>query len=188
MAIDMTKYYRVDLENVQSTNSGGRAFSVEHTAELPNGILGYLGGKVSGKPSIRSYAAPTAALIKAKMPLIIAKPEIPYDQSTSEKGALGKFRNPANKAFPMYELKEYDEVAFSADYFSGKTGAIAVNDCFTISTDGLLVHAATPSNTTDKVCFKVVEIKKSHTPAFIGSTGSFFPATYDLIVCSVELV
>ena len=47
MAIDLTKYYRVDTANVKDTKVGGRIYSAVYTEELPNGVLGDLGAFVS---------------------------------------------------------------------------------------------------------------------------------------------
>lgn len=187
-------YFRCDLSQVKATNRGGRLHSAKAITELPNGILGYLGGYVDGSTEVRELLAPTADLIKAKLPVIVMKPEIGYKQDSKKDGALGIFRNPANKALPVVPLTDFDGIDLSEDYFdlTGKAEqVIEKGDIFTLQTNLVagtqLKYAATaPLATAAKFYFKVIGIFNSHTATYVLGDGTRFPQAYKMV--QLELV
>lgn len=197
----MPNYYRVDLSQVKATNRGGRLHSAKFNAEIPNGVLGYLGGYVTGSTEVREFLAPTSALVKAKLPVIVMKPEINYKQDRLTDGALGTFRNPANKPFPVVPLEELDGIDLSSDYFdltgkaTGKTGEVEVGDKFVLQANAvagtqLKYSADAPALATASFYFKVVGVVNSHIANYVYTDGSasatMFPQAYKMV--QLELV
>ena len=189
----MENYFRFDTTFIKSTNAGGRLFSSKPLVdvELPNGILGYLGGYVSEE--IRTLEIPTTDLIKNQVPVIVGNPEINYRQESRTDSALGAYRNKAGKVLRTYPLEQYDVFTLSEDFFdmTGKATAIAKDDMFAIQSNlvagtQLKYSATAPLASANKVYFKVLKVSNSHTPLFISGSGSLFPATYKVI--EVEMV
>ena len=184
MAVYDNKYLRCDISFVRDALVGGRLYSAQNKAELPNGVLGYMGATLADKPEVKAFALPTADDIKStKEVYIIMKPEIIADEQFKDSGKIGTFRNPANKPFPIIRVQERDRVTLSADYFT-KSGDIKVGDAFVINTDGLLTYKETPAVATESHKFVVTEIKRSHVANYLGydSTGAkLAPAPYNMI-------
>ena len=184
MAVYDNKYLRCDISFVRDALVGGRLYSAQNEAELPNGVLGYMGATLADKPEVKAFALPTTDDIKStKEVYIIMKPEIIADEQFKDSGKIGGFRNPANKPFPIIRIQERDRVTLSQDYFT-KSDAIAVGDAFVINTDGLLTYKATPAVATESHKFVVTEIKRSHVANYLGydSTGAkLAPAPYNMI-------
>ena len=184
MAVYDNKYLRCDISFVRDALVGGRLYSAQNEAELPNGVLGYMGATLADKPEVKAFALPTTEDIKsAKEVYIIMKPEIIADEQFKDSGKIGGFRNPANKPFPIIRIQERDRVTLSQDYFT-KSDAIAEGDAFVINTDGLLTYKKTPEVATESHKFVVTEIKRSHVANYLGydSTGAkLAPAPYNMI-------
>lgn len=194
-------YFRTDLSQVKATNRGGRLYSAKHNLEIPNGVLGYLGDYIEGSTEVRNFVAPTADLIKAKLPVIVMKPEINYKQDRKTDDAIGIFRNPANKAFPVVPLEELDGIDLSFDYFDltgktgGKTKEVEVGDKFVLQANAvagtqLKYSASVPLLTNACFYFKVVGVVNSHIANYVytdgSATASMYPAPYKMI--QLELV
>lgn len=200
----MSLYFRCDLSQVKATNRGGRLHSVVHTAEIPNGVFGYLGEYKEGSTEVRELLAPTAALIKTKLPVVVQKPEINYKQDKTTDDAIGIFRNPANKALPGVPLVGFDGLDLSQDYFDltgktgGKTKEVEVGDIFVLQenlTAGsqLKYASAAPLGTAACFYFKVIGVVNSHIANYVYTDGSSvatrFPQPYKMIQLDlVELV
>lgn len=183
MAIDLTKYYRVDTANVKDTKVGGRLYSAVYTEDLPNGVLGDLGDFVEGSELIRKFVLPSTN-VKTLVPYLVFKPEINYDESSRAYRKLGIHRNPANKAFPVVKLQNNDTIRFSEDYLT-KGDAIKVGDLFVLTEDGLL------ENVEDKTGYKfyveVIKVENSHLVTYIAGDGTRQPQPYKLYLVSVHI-
>lgn len=187
----MEKYFRCDTTKVKNSNAGGRLFSgkLKDAKEVPNGVFAFLGGYVQGETEIRELLTPTAELIKAKMPVLIHKPEINYEQNSAADGALGLYRNKTNAVVRVFPMEEYDEITLSADFFdkTGKSNAkIEVGDVYTLQTNIVagtqLKYASTaPAASAAKFYFKVTRVANSHTPIFLGGDGKMFPQAYQIV-------
>ena len=184
MAIDLTKYYRVDTANVKDTKVGGRLYSAVYTEDLPIGVLGDLGAFVEGSEVIRNFVLPTSSTAKTLVPYLVFKPEINYDESSRAYRKLGIHRNPANKAFPVVKLQNNDTIRFSEDYLT-KGSEIKVGDLFVLTEDGLL------KNVSDKTGYKfyveVIKIENSHLVNYIAGDGTRQPQPYKLYLVSVHV-
>lgn len=183
MAIDLTKYYRVDTANVKDTKVGGRLYSAVYTEELPNGVLGDLGDFVTGSEVIREFVLPSTN-VQTLVPYLVFKPEINYDESSKAYGKLGIFRNPANKAFPVVKLQNNDTIRFSEDYFT-KGDEIVVGDLFVLTEDGLLENV--PDATGYKFYVEVIKVENSHLVNYIAGDGTRQPQPYKLYLVSVHI-
>ena len=185
MAVYDNKYLRCDISFVRDALVGGRLYSAQNEAELPNGVLGYMGATLKDKPEVKAFALPTAETIKGANEIyIVMKPEIITDEQFKDSGKIGNFRNPANKPFPIIRVQERDRVTLSQDYFTKSAGDIKVGDAFVINTDGLLTYKETPAVATESHKFVVTEIKRSHVANYLGydSTGAkLAPAPYNMI-------
>lgn len=192
----MANYFRLDTSLMHETNCGGRLYSGITTTEIPNGVLFYLGGYTTGSTEVRTLLTPTTDLIKSGIPVIVAKPEINYDEHLSTDYAIGIFRNPANKPVPVVQFSLNDGIDLSEDYFdlTGKTGAstkgIEVGDVFAIQANAVagtqLKYSATaPDATTAKVYFKVIGVKNSSKATYVASNGNRFPQPYKMIKLAV---
>ena len=183
MAIDLTKYYRVDTANVKDTKVGGRLYSAVYTEELPNGVLGDLGDFVEGSELIRKFVLPSTN-VKTLVPYLVFKPEINYDESSRAYRKLGIHRNPANKAFPVVKLQNNDTIRFSEDYFT-KGDEIVVGDLFVLTEDGLLENV--PDATDYKFYVEVIKVENSHLVTYIAGDGTRQPQPYKLYLVSVHI-
>ena len=183
MAIDLTKYYRVDTANVKDTKVGGRLYSAVYTEELPNGVLGDLGAFVTGSEVIREFVLP-ATNVQTLVPYLVFKPEINYNESSKVYGKLGIHRNPANKAFPVVKLQDNDTIRFSEDYFT-KGDEIVVGDLFVLTEDGLLENV--PDATGYKFHVEVIKVENSHLVNYIAGDGTRQPQPYKLYLVSVHI-
>jgi hypothetical protein len=186
-----TNYFRVDLSDINLRAK--KIYSAEYAQEIPNGVLGYLGGFKEGSTEIREFVAPTADLIKAKLPVIVMKPEINYAEDRKTDGALGIFRNPANKAFPVIQLEDLEGIDLSEDYFdlTGKeNGKVEVGDIFVLQPNAvagtqLKYSESAPETTVAGHYFRVVGVVNSHIANYVytdgTATASMFPQAYKMV-------
>lgn len=193
-----TNYFRADLSDINLRAK--KIYSAEYAQEIPNGVLGYLGGFKEGSTEIREFLAPTADLIKAKLPVIVMKPEINYAQDRLTDNAIGIFRNPANKAFPVIQLEDLEGIDLSEDYFdlTGKgNGKIEVGDIFVLQPNAVagtqLKYSATaPDALTAGHYFKVVGVVNSHIANYVytdgTATATMFPQAYKMVQLEIVKV
>lgn len=186
-----TNYFRVDLSDINLRAK--KIYSAEYAQEIPNGVLGYLGGFKAGSTEIREFLAPTADLIKAKLPVIVMKPEINYAEDRKTDGALGIFRNPANKAFPVIQLEDLEGIDLSEDYFdlTGKgNGKVEVGDIFVLQPNAvagtqLKYSESAPETTVAGHYFRVVGVVNSHIANYVytdgTATATMFPQAYKMV-------
>ena len=186
-----TNYFRADLSDINLRAK--KIYSAEYAQEIPNGVLGYLGGFKTGSTEIREFLAPTADLIKAKLPVIVMKPEINYAEDRKTDGALGIFRNPANKAFPVIQLEDLEGIDLSEDYFdlTGKgNGKVEVGDIFVLQPNAvagtqLKYSESAPETTVAGHYFRVVGVVNSHIANYVytdgTATATMFPQAYKMV-------
>ena len=185
MAINLKKYYAVLGSAIKSQNSGGRLFSAQFNQELPNGIIGVMGKTIAGSPEVKEFRLPTAEDLKGAELCMVMKPEIVSDQSSLLSGAIGKFRNKANKPFPVVPLEARDRIVLSEDFLT-KGSAIAVGDEFVLNADGLLEHAESVDSAVNKYKFVVTNIEVSCVANYVLGDGSLAPTSYK--VYTVEMI
>lgn len=194
----MANYFRCDISFMKEINQGGRLYSAKYGTEIPNGFIGFLGDYVSGSTEVRTLLAPTAELLKTKIPVIVQKPEINYSEAKKTDYAIGIFRNPANKPVPTVPFHEFDGIDLSQDYFdltgkaSGKTTEVEVGDIFEIQENGVVgtqlkYASVAPLSTVSKSYFKVIGVRNSHIATYVSSEGTRFPAPYKMVQLQIVL-
>lgn len=162
---------------VKETNRGGRLYSAIHTAPLQNGSIVFLGELVSGEREIRQAEVPTTEAIAKKKPMLVMAPEIVYDQSTKSRQALGNFVNPANKAFSVVPLSEFDEIEVSKEAFEGKP---AVGKYVQLKNDSVKLEVVESIPDAGVLYGKITSSRKSFMPVVLGGDGKITATAYDL--------
>jgi hypothetical protein len=102
----------VRLDSVKSVY-GGHIYSVQATNDLQNGQVGVVGNLLSGEREVRALNQPSA--VATDKAVLVAAPEIIYDESSMAKQNLKNFSIPANTATRAYELQEDDVFSVSDD-------------------------------------------------------------------------
>ena len=172
------KYLRCDIAFVRDAGVGGRLYSAEINEEVPNGVIGVMGATKADKPEVKAF---TLGVKAGEDMYIVMKPEINYDERYMTDGALGNFRNKANKPFPIIRLQKRDRIVLSEDFI--KKVGVQVGDKLAVDTDGLLKAEASGDGK-----FIVTEIKDSHVANHLmyGEEGAFLaPKAYKLITLEV---
>ena len=174
------KYLRCDIAFVRDAGVGGRLYSAEINEEVPNGVIGVMGATKAGKPEVKAF---TLGVQAGEDMYIVMKPEINYDERYKTDGALGNFRNEANKPFPIIRLQKRDRIVLSEDFIKLEASQITVGKKLAVDTDGLLKAEASGDGK-----FIVTEIKDSHVANHLmyGEEGAFLaPKAYKLITLEV---
>ena len=174
------KYLRCDIAFVRDAGVGGRLYSAEINEEVPNGVIGVMGATKADKPEVKAF---TLGVQSGEDMYIVMKPEINYDERYKTDGALGNFRNKANKPFPIIRLQKRDRIALSEDFIKLEVSQITVGKKLAVDTDGLL-----KAETGSDAKFIVTEIKDSHVPNHLmhAEEGDFLaPKAYKLITLEV---
>ena len=172
------KYLRCDIAFVRDAGVGGRLYSAEINEEVPNGVIGVMGATKTDKPEVKAF---TLGVKSGEDMYIVMKPEINYDERYKVDGALGNFRNEANKPFPIIRLQKRDRIVLSEDFI--KKVGVQVGDKLAVDTDGLLKAEASGDGK-----FIVTEIKDSHVANHLmhAEEGDFLaPKAYKLITLEV---
>ena len=174
------KYLRCDIAFVRDAGVGGRLYSAEINEEVPNGVIGVMGATKADKPEVKAF---TLGVQAGEDMYIVMKPEINYDERYKTDGALGNFRNKANKPFPIIRLQKRDRIVLSEDFIKLAVAQITVGKKLAVDTDGLLKAAGD-----NDAKFIVTEIKDSHVPNHLmhAEEGDFLaPKAYKLITLEV---
>ena len=174
------KYLRCDIAFVRDAGVGGRLYSAEINEEVPNGVIGVMGATKADKPEVKAF---TLGVKSGEDMYIVMKPEINYDERYMTDGALGNFRNKANKPFPIIRLQKRDRIVLSEDFIKLEAAQITVGKKLAVDTDGLLKAEASGDGK-----FIVTEIKDSHIPNHLmhAEEGDFLaPKAYKLITLEV---
>ena len=174
------KYLRCDIAFVRDAQVGGRLYSAEIAEEVPNGVLGVMGATRPDKPEVKDF---TLGAQKGEDMYIVMKPEINYDERYMTDGALGNFRNKANKPFPIIRLQKRDRIVLSEDFIKLQTSQITVGKKLAVDTDGLL-----KAEGSGDAKFVVTEIKDSHVANYLmyDEEGAYLaPKPYKMITLEV---
>ena len=174
------KYLRCDIAFVRDAGVGGRLYSAEINEEVPNGVIGTMGATKADKPEVKAF---TLGVEAGEDMYIVMKPEINYDERYKVDGALGNFRNEANKPFPIIRLQKRDRIVLSEDFIKLEASQITVGKKLAVDTDGLLKAEASGDGK-----FIVTEIKDSHVANHLmyGEEGAYLaPKAYKLITLEV---
>ena len=182
--------FRLDTIKLKATRERLYSGKLKVAKEIPNGLFAFLGDYVVGESEIRNLETPTAALLKAEIPVLIHNPEINYKQDSKTDGALGAYRNRSGKVLRVFPLNKYDEISLSDDFFdtTGKP-VIAIGDIYAIQENmeaGTQLKYSATAPADNKVYLKVTGITNSHIPVFLGGDGAMFPSAYKMV--DVEII
>ena len=118
--LNTEKYLFCNLKNVKETFVG-RAQSVEHNADLPNGSLVWLGNLKAGETHIfeakDAHIAGTA-LSATNLPWVMFRPEVVAQEYSRMDNVMGSFRMKKDKPHPAWQLNLLDKIEYSVDYFN----------------------------------------------------------------------
>ena len=174
------KYLRCDIAFVRDAGVGGRLYSAEINEEVPNGVIGVMGATKADKPEVKAF---TLGVKSGEDMYIVMKPEINYDERYMTDGALGNFRNKANKPFPIIRLQKRDRITLSQDFIKVEVSTITVGTKLAVDTDGLLKAESASDGK-----FIVTEIKDSHVANHLmyeEGGANLAPKAYKLITLEV---
>ena len=174
------KYLRCDIAFVRDAGVGGRLYSAEINEEVPNGVIGVMGDTKADKPEVKAF---TLGVKSGEDMYIVMKPEINYDERYMTDGALGNFRNKANKPFPIIRLQKRDRITLSQDCIKVEVSTITVGTKLAVDTDGLLKAESSGNGK-----FIVTEIKDSHVAnhlMYSESGANLAPKAYKMITLEV---
>ena len=166
-------YLVANLKNVKETFVG-RAQSVQHSADLPNGAIAFLGGLKAGETHIIEASATGKGL-----PFVMFRPEIITREESRMDKQLGIFRMKGNKPHPAWQLNVLDKIEYSADFFAETP---AVGDVFEMKTLGAK-FTKNPSAT--GIVFKVVEEKNAFQPVAYSGEFDLLPASHKMYTVQV---
>lgn len=163
------KYLFCNLKNVKETFVG-RAQSVQHNAELPNGSLTFLGNLKANETHIFEASAVGQASA-TNMPWVMFRPEITPYEDTRMDYVMGHFRMKADKPHPAWQLNLLDKIEYSSEYFQDTP---ALNDEY-----ALKYHGQTFDNKNTgvvgggQIIWKVVGIHEVQTPIAYSNQMNF---------------
>ena len=139
------KYLRCDTTAVRDTKVGGKEYSAVLDEELANGVLvtlgkGFVPSAIAKNTMIKQASLPTASTSRL---FLVFDPEINYTDDYQSDRPLGIHRIEANKPVATVQLRNFDQITYSADYFTKdeSAGEIAVGDVFVQNENGLLSYA-----------------------------------------------
>lgn len=127
----MTSHAIVDIEKIN--HEASYPVSVQHTADMDNGVVCHLGDLLSGNGELRQVVVPTTASITSEDVVLVKSPEIqgamyePY-------ATLQDFCNAANTPATAFRLRKGDQIKITTDGFDG-TAAV---DSYLIPQNGSL--------------------------------------------------
>lgn len=184
----MANYFVCNTSKVKAVNTGGRLHSAVLTQEVPNGALVFVEGYKTGETEIREAKLPTTALIAGKVkPMLVMKPEINPSESSKADGALGKFRNPANKALPVIPLELHDEFELSQDFFTGRDAkSIVVGDKFKLTNNAHTYAYTATIPESDVMYLQVTGVRDAFHPVTMLADMSNFPVAHKMIMVEVK--
>lgn len=128
--------------------SGAQLFSLKHSAALENGNVCNLGAIVAGEREVYDVAAPATATLNTAQVILIASPEVMYDESK----AITDFTIPAGTIARGVALVPGNIVTISNDNIDGTTAVGA----FVIAANSSLKLAAS-ATASGKFTGRVIE-------------------------------
>ena len=173
-AVAHNEYLVANLKNVKE-NFAGRAQSVKHTGDLPNGAITFLGELETGETHIFKASGTGQGL-----PFVMFRPEIIAREYSRMDKQLGIFRMKANKPHPAWQLNVLDKIEYSEAFFAETP---TVGDIFEIKTLGTK-FTKNPSAT--GLVLKVVSVKNAWEPVAYSGECELMPTSHKMY--TVQLI
>lgn len=163
----------VRLDKVKSVKCGN-IFDVVSDEVLENGMIGVLGELVGDEREVRTLEKPVD--LESGEIVVVASPEIMYEEYKKVDGALGKFVIDAGTVARAYTLAPTDIVSVSADLVVA-LGAKPVKGNVVTATVGSYKFEEKASASTEKFVAKIIGIEKIGRGIVIGQAGLMERAT-----------
>lgn len=106
----------INLEKVQSVYNGNLE-SLQHTADLDNGLFVNVGALITGERELKAVAIPATATLATEEVVVIASDEVIKDATGAY--SLSDFYNVKDMPLKAYHLVEGDVLKISATAFDG---------------------------------------------------------------------
>ncbi len=157
----MEKYYALNTMDVKAIMNGGRLFDAKNENVAHNGVFGVVKGLIAGELHLRHFTIATAETIKNELPMVVAQPELAYDESRRSNNMTGNFRIHEGQAFNVVPLAIGDTIEVSADLING-SNLVVGNFIAQANGGGLSKVSAAPTSDVAKAYFKIVASRDSH--------------------------
>lgn len=165
----------VRLDKIHSVKVG-HLFDVVADEELQNGFIGVLGDLASDDDrELRKLEKPQR--LEEGQYVLVASPEINYDQYKKTDDALEKFVIPAGTAARAYTLVEGDIYSVSSDLVKPASGSKCVKGNFVTPIVNAYTYEEKADAGTSKLALKIEAIEKIGRGVVIGEAGSVGRAT-----------
>lgn len=174
----------VHTSKVKATRIG-HIYSVVSTEDVDNGSVGYVGELKAGEREVRTLLKPATALLGETEVVIIATPELIYDETKMASGALGNFYNEKDVAMVAVPLTKGDEAEVSANMIQA-IGAKPVAGNFLAPVDGSFKLKEVATKPTSGWYAKIEYVYPSGVATFIGQSGNKVGNVYDLVHFTVK--
>lgn len=153
----------VRLDKVKAVRSGHIYSVIDEANELQNGMVAKLDGLVEGERELQNIANPgtDSSLV------LIANPEVNYEEYRTVENALGNYSIPAGTPARAYELGKTDIISISAN---GIDGTPTVGE-FVIGQAGSKKLVAAETVTNETFVGKVIDKENIGTTTAVGMPG-----------------
>ena len=168
----------VNTTKVKSTKVG-HIYSLVSNEDIDNGSIGTVGDLVAGELEVRNFVKPVTADLGAKSVVIIATPELMYDQHTKLSGAFVNFYNQKNVPMVGLELVKDDELEVSTSMIDAIATNVVVGN-YLIAQNGSCKYKEVASLAgTEKFVAKIEYVRPSGLSTFVG--GDTSSTIYNLV-------
>lgn len=174
----------VHTSKVKATRIG-HIYSVVSAEDIDNGSIGYVGEFKTGEREIREFLKPETALLTGEEVVVIATPELIYDESKMTSGVLGNFYNEAGLAMVAVPLVRGDEAEVSANMVQAiATKPVAGN--YLVPANGSYKLKEVATKPESGWYARIEYVYPSGVSTFIGKNGQKIGNVYDLVHFSVR--
>jgi len=169
----------VNTTKVKSTRVG-HIYSLAINEDIDNGSIGSVGDLLAGEMEVRAFVKPLTADLTKRSVVVIATPELIYDQSTKVAGAFVNFFNAKNIPMVGLSLVADDELEVSVSMIDAIVATVPVVGNYLVAQNASckLKEVATLVGT-EKFVAKIEYIRASGISTFIG--GNALSTIYNLV-------
>ena len=171
-------YGVVHTSKVKATKVG-HIYSVVSAEDVQNGSVGYVGDLKENETEVREFLKPTTELLPGEL-VIIATPELIYNEDRMASGSLGKFINEKGLAMVAIPLEKGDELEISTNMIDA-LATKPVKGNYLVPQNGSYKLKEQSSKPSSGVYAKIDYLKTSGVATFVDSTGKKAGNVYDLV-------
>jgi len=169
----------VNTTKVKSTRVG-HIYSLAINEDIDNGSIGSVGDLLAGEMEVRAFVKPVTANLATKSLVVIATPELMYNQSTKVSGAFVNFFNPKNVPMVGLQLVADDELEVSVLGIDCLVADAPVVGNYLIAQNASCKYKEVATLVgTEKFVAKIEYIRASGISTFVG--GNVASTIYNLI-------